>query len=40
MAMPNIDWSDMGTSNLSTFDVRDFVTGGHVCAMFLYSEIS
>ena len=40
MAMPNIDWSDISTNNMSTIDVRDFVTGGHVWAMILYSGIT
>ena len=30
MAMPNIDWSDIATSNLSTIDVNDFRTAGAV----------
>ena len=30
MAMPNIDWSDISTSNLSTIDVNDFRTAGAV----------
>ena len=30
MAMPNIDWSDISTNNLSTLDVPDFRTAGAV----------
>ena len=29
--MPNIDWSDINTTNMSTLDIRDFVTAGVVC---------
>ena len=31
LAMPNIDWSDISTDNMSTLNVHDFVTTGHVC---------
>ena len=30
MGMPNIDWSDISTNNMSTLDVVDFKTAGAV----------
>ena len=29
--MPNFDWSAVDISSMSTYDVVDFLTAGHVC---------